>query len=312
MTEVLEKPKTDVDAIRDGVNRTIQLRDLKQAAVARESGVSTAALSRFLAGRYEGDNEAVATKLFAWMDGVSKKDSVPAPLMRGHAFVSTSASNKIVTGLDLAQFTRDLVMVYGEPGVGKTVTLENYQQTGSNVWLATMSPDTSGKVPMLEELGLALGLTLTGGAASMRRQIVARVRNTNGLIVVDEAQHLDGKALDELRCIHDKAKIGMVLCGNPLVKARVEMLDQVNSRVGKKVKLGRPSRPDVAVLAAQFEVTGRDEVGFLHTISQLPGGLRCVVKTVRLALLSAAGEGSGLTSRHIASAWSELALEDRV
>ena len=221
MTEVLEKPKFDVDAIRDGVNQVIQLRDLKQAAVARESGVSPAALSRFLAARYDGDNEAMASKLFAWKEGLSKKDSVPTLLMLGHGFVGTTVSRKIVVGLELAQITADLVMIHGEPGVGKTVTLENFQQTGSNVWLSTMSPDTSGKVPMLEELGLALGLTLTGGAASMRRQIVARVKNTNGLIIVDEAQHLESKALDELRCIHDKAKVGMVLCGNPQLKTRV-------------------------------------------------------------------------------------------
>lgn len=311
MAEILEKPKLDVDAIRDEVNQIIHLRDLKQAAVARESGISSAALSRFLAGRYDGDNEAVAAKLLAWKEALSRKDNVPAPLMRSHGFVGTSASGQIVAGLDLAQLTGDLVMVYGEPGVGKTVTLENYQQTGSNVWLATMSPDTSGKVPMLEELGLALGLTLTGGAASMRRQIVARVRNTSGLIIVDEAQHLDGKALDELRCIHDKTKIGMVLCGNPLLKTRVEMLSQVNSRVGKKVKLGRASKPDVALLAAQFEVAGRDEVEFLHTISQLPGGLRCVVKTIRLALLTALGGGGPLDMTHLAASWSELALEER-
>lgn len=310
MAEVREKPKLDVGAIREAVDQLIQLRGLRQAAVARESGVSPAALSRFLAGRYDGDNEAVATKLFAWKEGVARRDGVPGALSRVHGYVTTTAASRIVAGLDHAQLTADLVVVIGAPGVGKSVTLENFRQTGSSVWLATMSPDTSGKVPMLEELGFALGLNVTGGAAKMRREIAARVRNTGGVIIIDEAQHLDARAIETLRGIHDATRIGMVLCGNPKLLVNVSQLSQVYSRVGRKVTLGKPSRADVAAVVEQFDITGRDEREFLHGLSQHPGGLRCVVKAVRLAILAAAGEDTPLNMKHLAAAWSELALED--
>src|ERR1700722_1402016 len=312
MTEHDEIGKFDVGALRDEVNLIIQVRGLKQSAVARESGLSSAVISRFLLGRYDGDNAAVAAKLLAWKETLSLKDSVPASLVRAHGFVGTSASARIFRGLHLAHIQADFVLVFGAPGVGKTATLENYQKVGSNVWLATMSPDASGKVPMLQELGLALGLTLSGGAAVMRRAIVARVKDTSGLIIVDEAQHLDGNALDELRCIHDMAKIGMLLCGNPLLNDRVGSLPQVNSRIGKREKLGRPSRPDVALLADQFGIAGREELEFLHTISQHPGGLRCLIKTIRLSLLSSSGEDAPIGLKHLAAAWSELGLEARI
>ncbi len=235
--------------------------------------------------------------------------SMPSP--GTHDFVKTSASARIITGLNLARLAEDLVMVYGEPGVGKTVTLEHYRETYPNVWLSSMSPDTSGKVPMLEELGAAMGLSLSGGAAPMRRQIVTRVRDTGGLIIVDEAQHLSGDALDELRCIHDRAGIGMALCGNPLLKTRVDTLSQVNSRIGKKVRLGRPPHADVAMLAAHFSVDGEDEMRLLHTISCHPGGLRCLVKTLRLASLFAEDEGIPVNAKHLAAAWTDLALEEQ-
>lgn len=308
MTDIPEKAKIDVDAVRERINQIMRGRTLKQATVARESGVSSAVLSRFVAGRYDGDNQAAAAKLFAWAESLAQRDTMPAPLMRSHGFVNTTASQRIITGLRFAQITGDLVTVYGEPGVGKTISLENYQRTASNVWLATMSPDTSSKAPMLQELGLSLGMTLSGGAAAMRRKIVARVRDTEGLIIVDEAQHLDGKSLDELRSIYDKARIGMVLCGNPQLKVRAETLQQINSRVGKNVKIGRPPKPDVALLMQQFQIEGRDEIDFLHGIAQLPGGLRCVVKTIRLATLTAAGEDGAFSMKHLVAAWEDLSL----
>ncbi|MBK5920755.1 hypothetical protein CCR80_06865 [Rhodothalassium salexigens] len=309
MTEVDVKPKINVEAIRDEVNRIIHLRGLTQAGVSRESGVSSSALSRFLARRYGGDNEAVAAKLLAWKEGVSKKDSIPARLIQGHGFVHTAAAAKIINGLEYAQLAADLVVVIGAPGVGKTETLEHFRREGANVWVATMSPDTSGKVPMLQELGFAFGLDLAGGAAGMRRQIVSRVRNTGGLIVIDEAQHLDGKALETLRTIHDTTKVGMVLCGNPKLLTNMAALSQAYSRVGCRVTLGKPTNSDVKALAERFDVTGGDELDFLSGLAQHPGGLRCVVKTLRLGMMHASGEGVAVAVEHLAAAWSELALE---
>ncbi|MDN7351348.1 AAA family ATPase [Acetobacter senegalensis] len=312
MTDIPEKAKIDVGAVRERISQIMRGRNLTQATIAKKSGINSGVLSRFIAERYEGDNQAVASKLLIWAESLAQQDTMPAPLTRDHDFVKTTASERILLGLRFAQVAGDLVTVYGEPGVGKTISLENYQRTASNVWLATMSPDTSSKVPMLEELGLSLGLTLSGGAASMRRKIVARVRDTGGLILIDEAQHLDAKALDELRSIYDKTRIGMVLCGNPQLKARAETLQQINSRVGKNVKIGRPSRPDVALLMAPFQIEGRDETDFLHSIAQLPGGLRCVVKVIRLALMIANGENDSFKMKYLVAAWEDLSLTEPV
>lgn len=309
MTESGELPKINVDEIRQEIADLIQSRGLTQAAVAREADLSSAMLSRFLAGRYEGDNETVAAKLVAWKESRAKRDTASSVLTQSHRFVSTSVSEKIRWGLEYAQLAADLVAIIGEPGVGKTETLEAFRRTGSSVWMATMSADTSGQVPMLEELGAAMGLNGSGGAAAMRRQIVGRVRNTNGLIMVDEAQHLDFKAIEALRGIYDAGRIGMVLCGNPKLMAKIGQLPQVSSRIGKKIILRKPARNDVLAVAEQFGITGKDERNFLVTISQHPGGLRCVVKTIRLASMLADGEQ--LAVNHMVMAWSELALEDQ-
>lgn len=215
-----------------------------------------------------------------------------------------------MTGLRFAQSTGSVVMIHGEPGVGKTITLKDYKRKGASVWLVTMSPDTASKVPMLQEIGIMLGLPIRGGAAHMRRAIVARIIKTGGVLLVDEAQHLDKPALEQLRRIHDEAETGLVVCGNTELKAKIETSHQFNSRIGMKVRLTRPSQSDVAKLAGQYDVADTDALEFLHGIAQLPGGLRCVVKTVQLALMSAMGDAQPTNFQHLASAWSGLALEE--
>jgi DNA transposition AAA+ family ATPase len=142
----------------------------------------------------------------------------------------------------------------------------------------------------------------------MRRQLAAKVSKTGGLIVVDEAQHLDTKAVETLRGIHDATEVGLVLCGNPKLVQTIGRLDQVYSRMGRKVVVGKPTKADVSAVADQFGVSGRDDVCFLAGLARRPGGLRSVVKTLRLAMMNSNGEG--ITHDTLTHAWSELALED--
>lgn len=307
MNHSSEEPTINAEQVRLDVSQAISAGSLAQSSVAREAGISTAALSQFLGGTYQGNNAAMASKLAAWLSNQEDRARLPLGLIRKHDFVATKAAGKIKSALKYAQVAADFAVVTGEPGAGKTAALQVYQSEGSNVWLATMSPDTSGKVPMLEELGLAMGIALTGGAATMRRQISAKVRRTGGLILVDEAQHLDTKAIETLRGIHDATGVGLVLCGNPKLLQTIARLDQVYSRMGRKLTVDKPAKADVAAIAHQFGVTDNDEVTFLAGLGLRPGGLRSVVKVLRLALMRS--KERRITKDTLIAAWSELAGE---
>lgn len=84
MAEIIANPTPDVADIRARVNTIITERTLAKAHVARESGLSGATLSRFLTDRYDGDNNAVAVKLLAWLETLERRDNVPPALMIGH------------------------------------------------------------------------------------------------------------------------------------------------------------------------------------------------------------------------------------
>ena len=48
----------------------------------------------------------------------------------------------------------------------------------------------------------------------MSRAIASRIRDTEGLLIVDEAQNLGHAPLEELRALHDETECGLALLGN--------------------------------------------------------------------------------------------------
>ncbi|WP_296715977.1 AAA family ATPase [Tistrella sp.] len=231
-------------------------------------------------------------------------------LAGSHAFAMTTVADDVMDAARWAQTGPDLSVVVGDPGIGKTEALRRYTLDAPNAWIATMSAEGEKPLAALEEICGVLGVTPAGSPSAVRRIIIRRVRDTGGCILIDEAQHLSTEALDTLRTIHDDAGIGLVLCGNARLWERVCLLSQLRSRVGRRVTLGKPGRQDVGVLASALGVEGRGEIDFLYTISQHPGGLRCVVKTVRLAVAYAGGDASLITKQHLGVAWANLSMGD--
>jgi hypothetical protein len=302
--------QAQVATTREAVSRLIQERGYSQGKIAKETGISAAALSHFRKGTYTGDNQAVAAKLLTWIDSVAARDSM-ATAMQAHGFVDTTQAVAALSCFTLAQAAPDIVVVVGHPGLGKTTFPEQYRRTHPNIWICTMSPDTEGLVPMFEEIAIELGIKPEGGAAKVRRSIIDRVRGTGGLVIVDESHHLKPKSLDAARRIADSAGIGMAFVGQPELLAKIKQLPQVNSRIGKIKELPKPSRADVAAMAKALGVVGKDEVEFLYGIAQLPGGYRNVVKCVQAAALNGVGDRAGVTRILLAKAWAARELEGR-
>lgn len=297
-------------AIADRIRSAMQMRGLTQATVARETGINQGALSAFLSGTYKGDRAAIAEKLLQWQDQRERRDRIPVGLVEAVPFVKTLTAERIMATLDYAQLAGDMVVIQSEPGAGKTATLRHFARNRPNAWLATMSADTKAPVAMLEEVGYAvanlINVSNSGGASPMRRVVENLVRDSGDILLVDEAQHLKPEALETLRAIHDATGIGMALCGNSKLLERIDGFPQLSSRIGRKLRIGRPTGEDVAALAETLGVVVDQQREFLEKVARNAGGLRSVVKTIRLAHLAADGAGEPLALTHLAKAWSNL------
>ena len=285
---------------------------LSQSALARESGISTATLSQWLGGKYAGDNEAIDHKMRIWLEAHQARLAAGDQLPAAPGYVETPTATRVIGALGYAQMAGDIVVCYGAAGVGKTSAAARYQQSRPNVWIATMTPASSGVVTALEEICEALGVSEGGGARRMFRAVLKRVQGTHGLLVIDEAQHLGVPALDQIRSIHDASGVGIALVGNEGVYARMAggrnapALDRLYSRIGRRLGVQRPSDADIKALVQAWGISDAGCMQTLMDIARRPGALRGLTKTLRLASMGAAAEGRGVCCEDVRAAAREL------
>lgn len=303
-----EDPGEVIARVREEISR----RGLSQTQVAREAGISQSSLAQLLGGTYAANPRKMTVRLAQWLARLSQQRAQPV-MPQAPGWVSTPTAERILAALAYAHMAGDVAVIYGGAGVGKTTAAREYAARFPNIWIATMTPATAGVTTALEEVCLALGFReLPGGGARMQRELVARLQGSEGLLVIDEAQHLSVAALDALRALHDATGIGLALMGNELIYARMTggtravWLDRLFSRIGRRLRVQRVVRDDVAALAAAHGVEEAAALRRLVEIGGQAGALRAVGKTLRLARMMAAGQGTELGADHIAAAWADL------
>lgn len=269
---------------------------MTQTALAKQCGLSGSVVSQWIKSAYRGDNEAVESKLSAWLQ--SRKDGAAVVDATGPRWVQTPTGAAIERALTYARARPSIAVIYGSAGVGKTTTIERYAKTSPNVWTVTVSPAISSMAAMLREIGAVLDLHGSGWQnRALSRDIKARLKGTNGLLVIDEAQHLGVQAVEEIRSIHDAAKVGLVLCGNEKVYTvltggnRSAVFAQLFSRVGRKLKIGAPTREDVNAILDAWGLMGAPERTYAHQIAGADMGFRGLINVLEESAMASQGAG---------------------
>lgn len=289
-------------------------RGVTQSRVARETGLSSPAVSAWMSGTYRADTKGIETKVGRWLTAYQERQLEAKRLPAAPSYVATPTSDRILMALSHTQVTGDVAVIYGGAGLGKTTAIRHYTASGLNVWVATMTPASASVVPALEEIAEAVGLpTNLSGAARLHRAIVKRVNASGGLLVIDEAQHLSTLALDQVRSIHDATGVGLALVGNEQVYARLTggtravYLDRLFSRIGKRLRLTQATLSDVDRLIGAWQVTGGASRSLLVDVARKPGALRGVTKVLRLAAMRAAAADRSIDLEDLEHACRELA-----
>lgn len=294
-------------------------RSVTQSRVARETGLSSGAVSAWLSGTYRADPAGIESKVQRWIAAYQEREQAAKRLPDAPAWVPTPTADRILLALSHTQVTGDVAVIYGGAGLGKTTAIRRYAAGGLNVWVATMTPATAAVVPALEEIAEAVGLSSgqISGAARLHRAIVKRVSGSGGLLVIDEASHLSVQSLDQVRSIHDATGIGLAMVGNESVFARLTgggtraaYLDRLYSRIGKRLRLIGSTQADVERLLAAWQVTDKRCRDLLVSVARKPGALRGVTKVLRLAAMRAAAAGRAIELADLEHAVRELSPVD--
>lgn len=274
--------------------------------IGKLTDVASSTLSLFATGKYAGNNATVAAKVVAYRDRMASQSELAADVPIVPDWFDTPTSARLTKLLRWAQ-SGEIVLIVTTPGIGKTRAAERFAANDPNVWLATMAPSTAGVATMAIEVGAAIGLgEIKGSPQQLSRQIKSRVRGKNGLLIVDEAQELTDKALNELRSWHDQTKVGIALLGNETtvgqIDSRKSALAQISSRFSIRHVQVTPMAGDMDALLDAWGIADGEQRSFLGKIGALPGALREVTHTIKIASVAALGARSSLTLAHLRSA----------
>ena len=121
-------PPAAIEATAADCRAELDAFGLSHARAAREigRGVSSATLSRWLAGRYDGDVAAVTARVRRWLEtraDARARDLAPAGLDR-HA--ALGVTEEIEAALAHAQAAADIVLIHGRSGAGKSWAAARY------------------------------------------------------------------------------------------------------------------------------------------------------------------------------------------
>lgn len=294
------------------VSAIIAEENITQAALSKLIDINPARLNQWLKGRYTGDHKPIEEAVQRWLDARDAEQELDAKLPEDIGWVRTPSAAAVMAALSFSQTTGVISVIYGGAGVSKTTSIRRYQNMAPNVWVVTATPTVARPGPILHRIAQTLGLRTTGAVHVVESNIIERVTDTRGLIVVDEAQHLCHRSLDSLRAIHDATGIGLTLSGNEIVYSqltggnRAIGFAQMFSRVAKRVRLSKPTDGDIDAILDAWKINEPAARKFCNGIARRPGALRGLSQTLRLATMFANQAGRALELEIIRDAWADL------
>ncbi|MEA7515001.1 AAA family ATPase, partial [Salmonella enterica subsp. enterica serovar Virginia] len=301
----------NISDIRAGLRTLVENEETTFKQIALESGLSTGTISSFINDKYNGDNERVSQILQRWLEKYHAVAELPEP----PRFVETQTVKQIWTSMRFASLTESIAVVCGNPGVGKTEAAREYRRTNNNVWMITITPSCASVLECLTELAFELGMNdAPRRKGPLSRALRRRLEGTQGLVIIDEADHLGAEVLEELRLLQESTRIGLVLMGNHRVYSnmtggnRTVEFARLFSRIAKRTAINKTKKADVKAIADAWQINGEKELELLQQIAQKPGALRILNHSLRLAAMTAHGKDERVNEDYLRQAFRELDL----
>lgn len=256
---------------------------MNQTQLARGIGTSPASISMYLNGTYAekgGNYETIEPKIEAFLE-VQDSKARREELVLG--FVSTRTTRRIAEAMRDAHEGGEIVVIYGQAGLGKTQAVKNYCEKHGAI-LIEANPSFTALV-LMKKLAASVKLPTSGTLNDLFEETAYRLGGSERLIVVDEAENLPLRALEIVRRLHDETGCGLVLSGMPRLVANLRgkhgELVQLHSRVAGALNLG-DSLPDAELeQIARATLPEADDETIAELVKHSNGNTRRMSKLMR-------------------------------
>ena len=219
---------------------------------AQAMGISSARLSTFLKGTYNGNVDETAVIVNNYMSLVRERESVNTDDIE---FINIKNSALVLDICRLTHVQRTIALVIGRAGLGKTMALKKYAADHPDCIYIEVDTAYSSR-ELLSELHEICGYTGKGHLNKLKKEIIKKLVGSGRLLIIDQAEYLPDRALDLLRTIHDKAGIGIVFAGLPRLLANIRGIggihEQLYTRIGAAAELEKLEEQDIQALVNTY------------------------------------------------------------
>ncbi len=209
-------------------------------------------------------------------------------------FVKTNNVKRFITMMNNLQNRAEgvpgMALVYGEPGLGKTQTI-NWWAFKNNAILVRCTQLMSARwllSEILEEMGELYGYKISECFKLVVRNLLVNPQ----IIIVDEVDYLtvDSRAVETLRDIHDKTNVPIVLVGMINAKSRLKKFNHLYDRLSEIVKFEKFSKNDIKTIVQELSDIEMTDCAIRYIYTNL-NRFRQIVKVINKAETLAKANG---------------------
>jgi DNA transposition AAA+ family ATPase len=190
--------------------------------LAKTTGVSTTTLYRLFRGEYAADAGNAAARLI--MARETFRDSAENP-----DFIDTSLAKRLFTVFDKTRALRNVSIVWGKMGIGKSVCIGEYARRNPGRTSVVRFPAGSTFAYFVQEVGRAVGVAKLQASSQLRERITHILGMGQRLLIVDELHQafLTTRTDCAVRCceflreVSDVSQCGLVLVGTELLEESI-------------------------------------------------------------------------------------------
>ncbi len=184
---------------------------ISESAIARGIGRSDAAVNLFVNDKYTGKNLLLAQQIEKWMIRQEEKKNVQVIFPET---IDTFAVSKVNKACRIAHVENKIVVITGQAGVGKTVAVKKYVTENPDVIHVQVIPYYTAK-DVMSDIHRAVGYNGEGRLIDMFKIVLKDLKDSNRMILIDEAELLPYRGLEMIRRLYDLSGIGIALVGMP-------------------------------------------------------------------------------------------------
>lgn len=209
---------------------------LSQGALGRQLNVSSTAVSKYLAGKPEGNVEKLEAIAADVLKNAERSKLIAVTLFK------TSVSESVSSAIETARKTNDFCLITGNAGIGKTCGIQLYVRGNPACIYITASVWARNARDIVRAIWSAVDIQKWSGSVKKTEYLVDRLRNSNRPLIIDNAHRLKVGGIEYLFDFHDATSIPIILVGNPEIISYLRRNDQHFSRVGLHKHITRLSR----------------------------------------------------------------------